>query len=103
MFNFALFNDDIIGVRGTWPSLHYVRLGIVNPVGTDGRPPTRMGWSENRERESLGIVNPVGTDGRPPTRMSWSENRERERESLGIVNPVVGLGKLCQHIFEQNG
>ena len=51
MCNFALFNDDIIGVRGTWLSLHYVRLGIVSPVGTDGRPPTRMGWSENRERE----------------------------------------------------
>ena len=30
----------------------------------------------------LGIVNPVGTDGRPPARMGWSENRtERERES----------------------
>ena len=42
--NFALFNDDIIGVRDTWPSLHYMRLGIVNPVGTGGRPPTRMGW-----------------------------------------------------------
>ena len=51
MCNFALFNDDIIGVRGTWPSLHYKCLGIVNPVGTDGRPPTRMGWSKNRERE----------------------------------------------------
>ena len=44
-------NDDIIGDRGTWPSLHYVRLGIVNPVGTGGRPPARMGWFENRERE----------------------------------------------------
>ena len=44
-----MFNDDIIGVRGTWPSLHYVRLGIVNPVGTDGRPPAHMGWSKNRE------------------------------------------------------
>ena len=31
-----------------------VWLGIVNPVGTGGRPPARMGWSENRthrERE----------------------------------------------------
>ena len=49
--NFALFNDDIIRVRGTWPSLHYMRLGIVNPVGTDSRPPAHMGWSDNRERE----------------------------------------------------
>ena len=23
---------------------------VVNPVGTDGMPPTHMGWSENRER-----------------------------------------------------
>ena len=55
--NFTLFNDDIIGVRGTWPSFHYVPLGIVNTVGTGGRPPTCMGWSENkrdRERERGG-------------------------------------------------
>ena len=54
-----MFNDDIIGVRGTWPSLHYVCLGIVNPVGTDGRPLTHMGWFENREREreTRGIRN----------------------------------------------
>ena len=41
--------------RGTWPSLHYMRLGVVTPVGTDGRssppppPPHHMGRSENRE------------------------------------------------------
>ena len=63
---FALFNDDIIGARGTWPSLHYVRLGIVNPVGTGGRPPTHMGWSENRERER-----------------EREKEREREREREG--------------------
>ena len=48
--NFALFNDDIIGVRGTWP---YMRLGIVNSVGTDGRPPAaaaHMGLFKNREK-----------------------------------------------------
>ena len=39
--------------RGTWPSLHYVRLGVFTPVGTDGRPPAHMGWSENRERECV--------------------------------------------------
>ena len=36
-------------------------LGIVNPVGTGGRPPAHMGWSVNRERER-------------------QRNRERDRE-----------------------
>jgi len=33
-----------------------LRLGVVNSVGRDGRPPTHstMGWSENREREKEG-------------------------------------------------
>ena len=36
-----MFNDDIIG--GAWPPLHFVHLGVVNPVGTGGRPPTHHG------------------------------------------------------------
>ena len=43
---FALFNDNIID---TWPSLHYMHLGIVDPVGTDGRPPVEEREGETRE------------------------------------------------------
>ena len=42
--------------------MHYVRLGVVSPVGTDGRPPTHnniVGWSENRERERECFVHIV--------------------------------------------
>ena len=43
----------------------------------------------------LGIVNPVGTDGRPPTRMGWSENRERERvRSLNMHKYIINLIRL---------
>ena len=42
--------------------MHYVRLGVVSPVGTGGMPPALMGWFENRERE-----------------------RERERSVLSVV------------------
>ena len=35
MCNFALFDDDIIGVRGTWPSLHCERE-IEREAITDG-------------------------------------------------------------------
>ena len=33
------------------PSLHYMCLGIVNPVGADGRPPAHMRTERERERE----------------------------------------------------
>ena len=57
-----------------------------------------MGWSKNRERESLGnksvcVCVPTAemiwkdTDGRPLTHMGWSENRERE--SLGNKSVCV--------------
>ena len=42
----ALFSDDIIGIEVYTPGDHCTMCiwGFVCPVGTDGRPPTHMGW-----------------------------------------------------------
>ena len=80
----------------TWPSLHYVHLGIINPVGTDGGPPARMGWSENREqrerereREREGGREGGRERGRERGREGGKEGeRERERYSTTQLLPV---------------
>ena len=58
-------------------------LGVVNPVGRDGRPPTHssMGWSENREMKSGGRRREVKEGGR--------EERERRGRGKEALREVV--------------
>ena len=62
-----------------------MRLGIVNPVGTDGRPPADIDWSENREggrkreRERLCVSVSVCV-------CSQTQENECERDSVQVMD-----------------
>ena len=65
--------------------LHYVRLDIVNPIGTDGRSPAHMGWSQNRERKREREHNVC---------IVWMwcvRERERETENRGVRGSLMLL------------
>ena len=47
------------------------------------------------------VVSPVGTDGRPPAHMGWSENRDRDSERVAtywILQSILMLVKLHYHM-----
>ena len=89
--------------------VHYLRLGVFTPVGTDGRPPAHMGWREGgREGDIprlLGALFLLCSSG-PAFASSTSicslqRERERERERVCVCVCVGGpvLIRYCYEFF----